>query len=79
MNDLHLQYQKDTGIQISRQVESVRNIHDSINEEVTIECDACGEMFDYVYEGVNSPDIYDYIKWLEEQIENYEKKNQYSS
>ena len=54
MNELHLKYQQDTGIQISKEINLIRYHSD----------------FKY---------LYDYIQWLEEQIETNEKnKNQTS-
>ncbi len=75
MNELHLKYQQDTGIQVSKQVESLYGVYGSSSIEV--QCYECEKTFFHDFKReVNCPNVYDYIKWLEEKITTNEKNKQ---
>jgi len=62
MNELHLKYQQDTGIQVSRQVESLCGTQSLQNQ---FNCPECEKL---IYpEKEDCSEVYNYIKWLEER------------
>ncbi|HDY88846.1 MAG TPA: hypothetical protein ENH82_12140 [bacterium] len=68
MKELHLQYQKDTGIQVSEQVESLRGIDSLLSP---FNCPECKEIVSPEEEDCS--EIYDYIRWLKNLIEDAQK------
>ena len=69
MKELHLEYQQDTGIQVSEQVESLHEIDSVLSP---FNCPKCEEIVSPEEEG-DCFKIYDYIQWLENLIEDAQK------